>query len=53
MWPFRTYVELIEVVQALTIEAVFFQLGPSLDFSPKKAIEVRPFLTLSHRIQGK
>lgn len=36
MWPFRTYVGLIEAVQALTVEAVFFQLGPSLDFSPKK-----------------
>lgn len=27
MWPFRTYVELIEVIQALTIEAVFFSAG--------------------------
>lgn len=27
MWPFRTYVGLIEVVQALTVEAGFFLAG--------------------------
>lgn len=38
MWPFRTYVGLIEVVQALTVEAVkrfFFSWGHRSIFHPK------------------